>query len=396
MCRLMCIAGIKKEHVEKVHNLTKIMAKEIVWQEPDGVGYAAITKDCQVYGEKWLEKDQAFIVHGNKVDPIVERIEKQFGVDAIEFDKPTPKSGGYQIFGNITKQNIENTVAIILHARKATQGSKSLENVHPFIQKCVLDGEPSMTALIHNGSIDNHEKLTKKSSTCDSEVILHEYLANQMYHNPWGIEELAKTLVGAYTVGVLGSQLDDSGKTWIPYLDIFKSNKDLVCGYVPEIETFVFTTNQHNLESAIKDAKMTVKNIFKVKDGFLHRLNAITGQAEIDAVRFTTSAKFMSDHNRQHENSNIHQISSRKEYSYDDMYPYGPHQSGYEDGVDTRGAQVHAVKKEFARQHPDLFTTPYLESKITDAEKEYFDLLAKDNKTDHAALKLVSVALGMV
>lgn len=392
MCRVMMIAGIKKQHIEKVQNLTKIMAKEISWQEPDGVGYAAITKDCHIYGEKWLDKSQAFVLHGSRPDPIVQRIEKQFGANAIDFDNPTVKADSYEIFGHVSRENIENTVAIILHARKATQGVKNLQNVHPFVKKRIEDGEPVATALIHNGSIDNHDKLTKEFSTCDSEVILHEYLSNMMYHNPWGVEQLAKTLVGSYTVGVLSSQLDTEANKWVPYLDIFKSSKELVGGYVPEIETFVFTTTKTNLESAVKSAEMTVQNIFTVKDGFLHRLNAITGEAEIESVSFTTSARWMNQYNTQHENSKVHRISGR---GHDDIHPYGPYQSGYDDGVTARDADMNKAKQDFERHHPDLFTTPYIEAKVTEAERDFFETLSKDDKTNHAALKLVSVALGI-
>ena len=103
----------------------------------------------------------------------------------------------------MTPASINDTVAVILHARKATVGDKNICNVHPFFEINNKDSED--TALIHNGSINNHFQLTKKYSTCDSEVILHEYLKNMMNYNPWGIEELSKTIKGEYTVGVLSS-----------------------------------------------------------------------------------------------------------------------------------------------------------------------------------------------
>lgn len=382
MCKVMIIAGIKPQHVQKVYKFSKAMAKTMSFGDEDGVGYAAITKDCQIYGEKWLEKENAFSVHSAKADPLVEMIEKKFG-DAVEFDKPPIKIINYEAFGLRTKENIENTVAVIMHARKATQGGKTLSNVHPFV-KPFSEDNPA-TALIHNGSILNHDKLTKEFSTCDSEVILHEYLANQMYHNPWAIEQLAKTLVGTYTVGVLSSQFE--GETSIPFVDIFKSNKELYGAYVPELETMVFSTSQYHLESTAKEVGMTTKHLIKFKDGYLHRLNAITGQADIDPISFSKSSEFMSGFNKQHLNSRHH--------GHEGMYPYGPsyqnQTSEFEDGVTT--GEADGVKKEFERKHPDLFHKPYLEGNLTIAEQDFFNELEKDKRTDHKALRLVSAAL---
>lgn len=385
MCKVMMIAGIKQKHIPKVYQLTKAMAKAMSYVEDDGVGYAAITKDGKLYGEKWLDKDQAFVVHGNKIDDIVEFIDKQFK-DTIEYDKPPQRGGGYEAFGEKTKENVDNTVAVVLHSRKATVGGKALCNVHPFVFPG--DNDHPATALIHNGGILNHDKLTKVYSTCDSEVILHEYLANQMYHNPWGVEQVAKTLVGSYTVGVLGSQYEPKTKLWTPYLDIFKSNKDLYGAYIPEIETMMFSTSNHQIETVVKDVGMAVKHLFKLKDGYLHRLNAITGLADMEAASFSTSPQYLhGGHNKAHHNSARHRNG-------DGVYPYGPNQaSAYDDGVSTFAESVESVKSKFERNHPELFQKPYLEGDITDKEKEFFAELEKDKKTDLKALRLVSEAL---
>lgn len=378
MCKVMIIAGIKPQHVQKVYQFSKAMAKTMSFSDEDGIGYAAITKDGQIYGEKWLEKEMAFVVHSARTtDPIVDMIEKKFG-DGIEFDKPPIKTVNYESFGLKNKDNINNTVAVIMHARKATQGGKVLFNVHPFV-KLESDNNPA-TALIHNGSILNHDKLTKEFSTCDSEVILHEYLANQMYYNPWAIEQLAKTLVGTYTVGVLSSQF--VGETTVPFVDIFKSNKELYGAYIPELETMVFSTSQYHINETAKEVGMTVKYLVKFKDGFLHRLNAITGEADIPPVTFAKSSEFMSGFNKQHLNSRTNE----------EMYPFGPYQrqtSEFEDGVTT----LDSVKKDFERQHPELFEKPYLEGNLTIAEQDFFNELEKDKRTDHKALRLVSAAL---
>lgn len=379
MCKVFMIAGIKPENVPSAAKLAKQMAKEMSYMEDDGVGYAAITKDCKIYGEKWLYKDDAFIVHNiTPPNKIYTQIKQMFG-DAVEFDKEPVTGDTYTSFGDRSIDNIKNTVAMILHARKATQGSKTLINVHPFVKAGNGVDEPLSTALIHNGSIYNHEKLTKEMSECDSEVILHEYLANQMYHNPWGIDQLAKTLVGTYTVGVLGSQLVDN--VWTPYLDLFKSNRDLIGGYVPELETFVFSTIKHTLETALKACDMTLEKDFKFKDGFLHRINAITGEAAEESINFTTSSQHMNSWNTQHEHSRARA-----------QYPYGP--PAKKDDIGETTYDIKGAKKHFERRHPAFFVAPYLEADITDDEKAFFDTLKKDETTDKMALRLVEAALG--
>src|ERR1019366_1286406 len=178
----MCIAGIKPEHLSKVQKLAKAAAKNMAIVEEDGVGYAAITKSGLIYGEKWLKKEHAFNIHSQpKNDIMVELMHKMFG-DMAEWGMNTPVTAKvYDSFGDRNQQTIDETVGLIIHARKATMGSvKTIENVHPFV--ILNDENHPDTALIHNGSILNHDKLTKIMSTCDSEVILHEYLANQMYH----------------------------------------------------------------------------------------------------------------------------------------------------------------------------------------------------------------------
>lgn len=386
MCKVLMVAGIKQDKVPLVAKLAKQMAKQMSSTERDGVGYAAITKTGQIYGEKWLNKDDAFVVHSQTpVDPIVEQITDMFS-DTIEFDQKPVTGKTYEAFGDRTPKAIQETVALILHARSATQGNKTVENVHPFVKEGGVD-EPAATALIHNGSISNHDKLHKEMSDCDSEVILHEYLGNQMYHNPWGVEQLAKTLAGTYTVGVLSSQYVND--QWMPYLDIFKSNKELMGGYVPQLETFVYSTNKYTLEEALKICDMTLVNDFKFKDGYLHRIDAVTGQVTDKPISFQCSSQFSTHYSRQHENSSVaarrHGANDRGDSG--SVTPYGPLQRN-DDNVDT-------AKRYFERNHPSLFTESYLEADLTSEEKTFFAVMEKDQKTDKKALRLVSAALGM-
>jgi hypothetical protein len=133
VCKVMLIAGIKPEHVEKVHKLAKAAAKSMSFMEDDGVGYAAITNSGAIYGEKWLKKDDAFVIHSQpKVDPIIDMMQNMFGGMADWVTKPTDEKV-YASFGVRNQAAVDNTVALILHARKASTGSdKTIDNVHPF------------------------------------------------------------------------------------------------------------------------------------------------------------------------------------------------------------------------------------------------------------------------
>lgn len=399
MCKVMIIAGIKPEHLNKVQKLVAAAAKTMSIIEDDGVGYAAITKDGAIYGEKWLNKDDAFQMHAQPpIDPVVAWMKGLIG-DMGEWSKTEVAETIYQSFGIRNQRAVNETVALILHARKATSGSKSIENVHPF---ALIDNEDHPdTAIIHNGSIANHLKLTKTMSTCDSEVILHQYLENMMYHNPWGIERVAKTLKGEYAVGALSSTTNDAGYQQ-PILDIFKSGKELHAGYVVELETLVFCTSEYSLETACRDANLTVKNIVKIKEGFLIRLDAVTGQRIDDLISFTLSDKTdYSGYRPQPGATNFHRMAPHSALP-NGLQKVGPHTNpttGDDDITETADDMtVDAAKKHFERRHPSLFTVKYLEvnGPLAENEKALFNELSQGAHTNHKALHLVAVALASV
>lgn len=375
MCKIMCVAGIKPENTAKVQKLMSVAAKNMSIVEDDGVGYAAITNEGYIYGEKWRNKDDAFKIHTNPTpDPLIEYMDDMFGGMA-EWPTPTvTETDIYRSFGQRTVEALDSTVAVILHARKASAMSeKNIHNVHPFM--LLNDKDHPDTALIHNGNIINHAKLTKTQSTCDSEVILHEYLREVMYHNPWGINEMAKTLVGGYVVGVLSSMVDNNGGV-TPILDIFKSDstKDLCAGYVPELDTMVFCTSEYVLNNSISESGMTVNNIIKIKEGYLMRLNAVTGTRMEDLISFTPSQKYEYD-------------------GYTSTRSIGPQKIVVTDGNVKK--EIENSKREFERKHPSLFTQPYIEvhNKLEQDERDLFSELSKSPNTNHKALHLVAVAL---
>lgn len=376
MCKVFFVAGIKKQHQDKVKKLSIEMIKEVSSTDGDGFGYAAITRTGQVYGEKWLRKEDAFVLHSQpKVSSAGIMVKDLLGEAAKMAEEPVSEKV-YDSFGTVrTKDVVNNTVAVIIHARNSTVGGKSIENTHPFFEP--ESDKTTDTALVHNGGILNHTSLTKKTSTCDSEVILHQYLKHNMSFNPWGITELSKDLVGAYTVGVLTSTYENDQIK--PVLDIFKSNKDLYCAYVKEIETFVFCTTKWALERIIKAAGMTCGGIAEVRDGYFLRFDAITGLRLDEPVSFNLS--------RQYQNS--YMDNHHRHTSHSDNATVLP--------VRNVTTNTQSAKESFETKHADLFLGKYYDvsTGLTKEEQEYYDLLAKDDKTDVKALRLVKKVMGM-
>ncbi len=378
MCKVFMISGIKKDKQILAKKLVFEMSKIISRSETDGIGYAAITKTGKVYGEKWLKNEDAFIVKENPpINPIVDYMRTYFG-ETAKFIKEPVQDEIYCQFGD--NSDIENTVAVILHARKATFGSKSVVNTHPFYFLAPPNADLGVvdTALIHNGSIYNHEHLKKVMSTCDSEVILHEYLDFQMNYNPWAMPELARKLAGEYAVGVLTSVPYDDG-TIMPVLDIFKSNKDLCAMYVPELETVVFGTSEYNLEEGVKSAGMTPTIVMSINNGFLMRFNAITGVMCEDPVPF--------------------ELSSRSYYLPPAVvHPMGPGVSNLprQEVIDDADETIEDVKENFEHNHSTIFTQQYFDAGgLNQKEKALWEKLDGDKKTNHKALRLVAAVLNI-
>lgn len=403
------IAGIKKQHQEKVKKLTKEMVKVFARVDDDGFGYAAITRDGSIYGEKWLRKEDAFVTHSQPKVNLGNNLVATLLGEAAKFKDAPSEDKIYDQFGvPRTKEMLNTTVAVILHARKKTQGDKSIDNTHPFFQD-VHENDPA-AALIHNGSILNHLSLTKKTSTCDSETILHEYMKNAMFCNPWAMPTLSRTLVGQYTCGVLTSTTNEQGQS-LPVMDIFKSNKDLFCAFVKEIETFVFCTAPWALEEAVKLAGMTTSGIAEVRDGYYLRFNAITGERSEDLISFDLSRQYLSeirgysseaynDYNRnQHHGPGTHSRTA----ATPELCGIGSQATSEHDRLMKNVTQLRSddtiddLKNNFERNHGDLFNSPYydLATGLTEEEKAFYAELEGSRDVDLKALRLVKHVMKM-
>lgn len=391
------VAGIKRQHQERVKKLSSEFLKAAAAHDDDGFGYAAITRGGQIYGEKWLRKEDVFQLHSQPKPPASNDLVKDLLGEAAKplIEAPTEKV--YDAFGATrTKEVLQDTVAVVVHARKKTTGLKTIENCHPFFS--AEEGNNPATALIHNGSIMNHYNLTKKTSTCDSEVILHEYLKEAMSYNPWAMPLLAKTLVGQYAVGVLTSAQTDRGVQ--PVLDIFKSAKDLHCAFVKEIDTYVFCTLPGLLAKACAEVGLTPVGISEVRDGYLIRLDAITGKRLEEIIPFDQSRQFLNGSTHTDSRGGAHHRPAGTHSRTAGMSMIDPnrdytrtvrHHGPAREEMDT----VDVAKQEFQQRHSDIFEAPYYDvaTGLTKEEIEFYSSLEASKDVDMKALRLVKKVL---
>lgn len=257
MCKIAIIPGINDKNRARCMKFLKRLTPKISEQNDDGFGYAAFDKNGNLFGERWLDNNHAFKSPNKKgqANPFI-----QYS-DFLE--KNILTNNTYSSFGEV---KLDTVSTIIAHARFATC-EVSMANTHPFYY------EKDQTALIHNGVIHNHSELNKKTSTCDSEVILSGYVENKVSEDPTSIQEVVSKLRGYYACGVL-SKVDG-----LPILDIFKnSTADLYAVFIVQLDTTVFSTSLSDLYKTCKELKYNILISSKVNSGKLLRLNAKTGQ----------------------------------------------------------------------------------------------------------------------
>lgn len=259
MCKILNIAGIKPENNEAAWKFIKAMAKPMSVGQRDGLGYAAITAEGKLFGERWLDNSTAF-----KKELVKEPH------DAIEgfAETLTTPTFEYNSYGDVVP---ELAVAITMHTRMATS-PKGMMNTHPFVDEGV--------SLIHNGVIRNDENF-KLKSTCDSEAILRAYLKEKVSNSLENVQAMATSLVGYYACGVLTNT-----KTG-PIMDVFKgTGARLYAIYVKELDTYVFSTDDDDIKAVCNLLGFEIGTVYRVLPGKYIRLNATTGK-RIDMVSFT-------------------------------------------------------------------------------------------------------------
>lgn len=257
MCKLAMITGITDETRENAWMFVKEMAKEMSGSpEKDGFGYAAIDNEGELFGERWLHNNEAFMHRnpfGNKIDN--------------EMLKKCKILSREKVYGSFGKLN-DNIRSITLHSRMATN-TVNYRNTHPFVE--------DYTSVVHNGVISNDAKLTKKYSTCDSEVILHEYIKYNVGNKPHKFQKVANKLEGYYALGIFSRT--SQGRV---ILDVVKDGSArLDAFFVKELNCLVFATpkwSTNPVEDVCKKLGFTVESKYKVKDCKLQRFDAMTGE----------------------------------------------------------------------------------------------------------------------
>lgn len=260
MCKIMIMPGITDETKDNAWAFTKAMAKEMSApnaSEKDGLGYAAIDNEGKLFGERWVNNREAFqhrYSYGFEVDS---NILKRF--------KILNKEKVYGNFGTFS----DKIRSITLHSRSAT-GTVSYKNTHPFVE--------GTTSVIHNGVIYNDDELTKKYSSCDSEVILHEYIKYNVANKSGKFKKLVNKLEGYFALGIFAKT--NEGRV---ILDVIKDNTTKLDAFlIKELDTIVFATPKYTsspVEEVCKTLGFTIVSKYEVKGNRLQRFDAITGEA---------------------------------------------------------------------------------------------------------------------
>lgn len=251
MCKIAIIPGIKPKHAKRAWRLAQALTKPMSKNDQDGFGYMGLGRDG-LFVERWLNPSHAF-KRRSSGDNSIARAHQGALVPDVQ----------HSVHGIVDPQ----PTCLVLHARMATCGP-GMANVHPFVSP---DGS---TALLHNGVISSPDRTKQLTSTCDSEVILTDYVSIGVAEDPTRIQGVSDGLSGYFALGILSRSISGHWN-----LDVVRDNQaSLIAGYVPEIETLVYCTSESILREACKAAKMTVSEILQVSPNYLIRYDAVTGE----------------------------------------------------------------------------------------------------------------------
>lgn len=269
MCKVLLIPGIKDEYRANAIKFVEAMAVPMSHSNSDGLGYAAVTADGKLFGQRWLNNSMAF----KKIDKYEQFMYDMFqGITNVPVGLIESTSfGDTSLYDKMT--------AITLHTRMATS-SKGMNNTHPFVK----DG----VSVIHNGIIRNLTKYADRMTTsCDSESILIQYLDDEVNKDPDKIKATTDALVGYYACGVLAPT--DTGYI----MDIFRGNgASLYTSFIVELDTYVFSTSGDDITSVCKQLGFTYKTLMLLNEGVLLRVAANSGKL-LSKTSFTVGSQFV-------------------------------------------------------------------------------------------------------
>lgn len=264
----------------------------------DGLGYAAVDKDGNLFGERWTKNEEAFIVRKPHAEPLskkqLAKLKAKYGefIDVDENGEVVPelKYGSFGDHGN-------GMTAITLHTRMATS-PKTFANTHPFVD------EQQDTSLIHNGVISNVTLADNIRSTCDSERILNRYLAHEVNKVPADIQNAVDDLRGNFACGVFTRDVNG-----FRVMDVFRSRAFLYGAFVKELDTMVFSTDDDDIKDVCKKLGYTILGKPKMlTPDILYRFNPETGEKLLevpyrDTANTWTSSIYPYNHGGSHHNS---------------------------------------------------------------------------------------------
>jgi len=278
MCKVFGVAGINDKNRGDIIRIIKEVSKEMVKFEKDGFGYSAIDKNGKVYGEKWLKPEHVFSKRlKRKHKPAREVIPKADRKVLTEFDglledyAPLIQKSAPPVYDNFGDGNLGDATAIIMHSRLSTGASKSIENVHPFVN--------FETALVHNGIVYNEEEeiFYKQVSDCDSEILLNQYNSELVQMDSRRIAA-AMAPVEAYFACLVLTQAMNKDENMYPVLDIFKADANLEVVYIHDLDVFAFCTLGSIIVDVCKSIGYSTSVPIKIKDNYLIRIDAVTGK----------------------------------------------------------------------------------------------------------------------
>ena len=256
MCKIAAVAAVNDENRDNVWAMMICLGDIMSRTQRDGLGYAAFDKSGKIFGERWLENSLSFTDFSANPRLTAAKIAKN-----------------YNFFGE--KVLRKEAQAIILHARAATCG-RGLANTHPFVN----DEQNVTSAIIHNGIIANHEEHIKKTSTCDSEILVHLYEKFKISENLANIRSLVNELVGWFTVLTLSK--DSTGR---PIIDVYTDAPRLSSYFVKELGTRVYSTSSYDIEEAAEILGFEVTDRQTIRSETAYRLDALTG-ATLEEISF--------------------------------------------------------------------------------------------------------------
>lgn len=259
MCKLLLIPKVPTEKQEQLKEFCLAARPFLTKHDSHGFGYMGIDNDDNLVAERWLNVKKALKYH----KPLPLGLSKLVDMSGKALAKPEVM---YNSFGPVN-DSMDNIKSICLHSRLSTNTIR-LENTHPFV---FSEDKLKEYALVHNGIVDE-TKLTLRTSTCDSEGILNQYILDSVDEDIKNFAKTAKNLSGYYACGMYSK--NDAG--W--YLDIFKSSDArLIAAYIHELNTIVFCTNIQILRDTCKQLKWNVSTCLNFKDNFIARYNVDTG-----------------------------------------------------------------------------------------------------------------------